>query len=249
VQGFFGKLPSHGDFVTRNLSRGFIDTWDDWLQRAVATSKASLGEAWLNTYLTSPIWRFVLVPGVCGESGWAGILVPSVDRVGRYFPLTVAASFDSGVQPFHVASCAESWFEAAENLALQVLEQDKFDADQLASAVEVLDEAPLQVEGTAPLVGGGEWGLRIQGGTGAGQAVSHAVSHQLVQFQVGRYSLWWNPGSEEQQPMALVAPELPNPDCFAELLSGTWGASLESETLTRTEDDSGTVETSEVVNE
>jgi len=59
VQGFFGKIPSLGDFVTRDLPREFLDAWDDWLQRSVAESKTALGDAWLNTYLNSPIWRFV----------------------------------------------------------------------------------------------------------------------------------------------------------------------------------------------
>ena len=94
--GFFGKLPALGDFVERALPAEFVTPWDAWLQRAIAASRASLGEQWLDIYLTSPLWRFVLGAGPCGARAWAGVMMPSVDRVGRYFPLTVAAPLPAG---------------------------------------------------------------------------------------------------------------------------------------------------------
>ena len=44
-----------------------------------------------------------------------------------------------------------------------------------------------------------------------------------MRFQVGDYSLWWNDGSDDLPPMALVAPSLPDPVCFTRLLEGSWG--------------------------
>ena len=49
-------------------------------------SRDALGEGWLETYLTAPVWRFALAAGCCGPAA-AGIWLPSVDRVGRYYPL------------------------------------------------------------------------------------------------------------------------------------------------------------------
>ena len=88
--GIFGKIPAHGDFIERQLPRSFLTPWDEWLQRGIASSKELLGNQWLEIYLTSPIWHFCASPGVIDEKAWAGILMPSVDSVGRYFPLTVA---------------------------------------------------------------------------------------------------------------------------------------------------------------
>lgn len=88
--GFYGKLPALGDFVSRRLPRQFIEPWDQWLQSAIAASREQLGSDWLDVYLTSPIWRFGLGAGVCGTGAWAGVLMPSVDKVGRYYPLTLA---------------------------------------------------------------------------------------------------------------------------------------------------------------
>lgn len=228
VQGFFGKLPSLGDFVTRDLPRDFLDTWDDWLQRSIAESKSALGEGWLPTYLHSPIWRFVLVPGVCGEKGWAGIMMPSVDKVGRYFPLTLATSLGDTAQPFQVLTEAAAWFETAENLALNVLDEERVDADELARSVAALDNRVL-ADDTAdmPTLNGGEWGLRLTGATSGN--LSATVCHEMVSFQVGAYSLWWTPGSDAIAPMSLVAPDLPAPQCFAHLLAGSWGETSASD--------------------
>jgi type VI secretion system protein ImpM len=227
VQGFFGKIPSLGDFVTRDLPREFLDAWDDWLQRSVAESKTALGDAWLNTYLHSPIWRFVLLPGVCGESGWAGILMPSVDKVGRYFPLTFASSLSDGVHPFQVIEAGADWFSAAEALALSVLQEDSVNVDTLQLSVAALDNAALQREAeTRPILQGGVWGLCMTGVTD--ETISASVCHELVSFQVGSYSVWWTQESAELPSMGLVAPELPNPLSFAQLLAGTWSDSSET---------------------
>ena len=60
--GFFGKLPSHGDFVRRRVADDFVAGWDAWLQSCLAQSRETLGDEWLDTYLTSPVWRFALAP-------------------------------------------------------------------------------------------------------------------------------------------------------------------------------------------
>ncbi len=120
--GFFGKLPSHGDFLTRRLPAAFTDHWDAWLQAGMADSRARLDDAWLALYLNSPIWRFVLGAGVCGPQAVGGVMMPSVDRVGRFFPFTVAACLDGGAcaaGPWRVP--APGWYAALEALALPAL--------------------------------------------------------------------------------------------------------------------------------
>ncbi|MBL4608368.1 MAG: type VI secretion system-associated protein TagF, partial [Pseudomonadales bacterium] len=98
--GFFGKIPSVGDFVQRNLSVGFVDKWDHWLQNGLYRTAQELAENWPEVYLTSPIWRFVLSSSVVDGHSYVGIMLPSIDSAGRYFPLTVVAP----VPPKHIAS-------------------------------------------------------------------------------------------------------------------------------------------------
>lgn len=88
--GAYGKIPALGDFFRLNLPQAFVETWDRWLQGAMADARAHLGPAWEAAYMSAHPWRFSLMPGLAGVSAMAGVLVPSVDRVGRKFPLTLA---------------------------------------------------------------------------------------------------------------------------------------------------------------
>jgi type VI secretion system protein ImpM len=89
--GFYGKIPSRGDFVRGGLPRGFVVAWDAWMQLMLEASRLALAEEWLGAWLEAPIWRFALSPGTCGPDSALGLWLPSVDRAGRYFPLTLAA--------------------------------------------------------------------------------------------------------------------------------------------------------------
>jgi len=73
-------------------------------------------ERWLEAYLTSPVWRFVLSPGICGDGAYGGVMVPSVDRVGRYFPLTIVTSWEPDDSALAVACGAQAWFDRASQL-------------------------------------------------------------------------------------------------------------------------------------
>jgi type VI secretion system protein ImpM len=142
--GFHGKIPARGDFVQSGLPRDFTEPWDGWLQQMVAASRSALGEAWLPVWLEAPVWRFALSPGICGNGAVIGLWMPSVDSVGRYFPLTVAA----------VGDCAETseliresggFLTAAESAGRDALESDlppEELATRLAGAVAVLAGDP-----------------------------------------------------------------------------------------------------------
>ena len=111
MTGVFGKLPSHGDFVRRGLTQSFLGPWDAWLQacvgHAMATMAQGFGEAWASV----PSWRFHLPAGVCGATQVAGVLLPSVDSVGREYPLTLAALLPDGE-----GRPADQWFDALEQV-------------------------------------------------------------------------------------------------------------------------------------
>ena len=95
ITGWFGKLPGMGDFGQRRLPPRFREIWDEWLQQGLLTLRAER-EDWLAHYLQAPIWFFALGEGIMSPSPWIGVLMPSVDSVGRYFPLTVATELVRG---------------------------------------------------------------------------------------------------------------------------------------------------------
>lgn len=225
--GVYGKLPGLGDFVTRRLPAEFVQPWDLWLRESLAASRAQLGAAWLDAYLTSPLWRFVLSPGLAGQRAWAGVLMPSVDRVGRYFPLTLAAPLAAEVDLIGLLTQPE-WFERAEALALTGLDDDwtleRFDAQLLAlgaaagSATLTPPPAPPQ----EPL-GANLWRLPARSPADIRAACPALLQHALEQVFCG-YSLWWSSGSDRVEPSFLVCQGLPSPESVGALLAGDWEA-------------------------
>jgi type VI secretion system protein ImpM len=91
LAGWFGKIPALGDFVARRLPPHFIEAWDHWLSTEIWTTREALGSEWSESYRNAPTWCFALMPGALDASNWYGVLAPSVDRVGRHFPLTLVA--------------------------------------------------------------------------------------------------------------------------------------------------------------
>ena len=64
--GFYGKLPSHGDFLRRRVPDAFVAVWDGWLQECLLASRDGAGRPLARRLLTSPAWRFVPAPGALG---------------------------------------------------------------------------------------------------------------------------------------------------------------------------------------
>jgi type VI secretion system protein ImpM len=217
--GFYGKLPARADFVGRRLPRAFVDPWDAWLQAAMSASRDGMGEAWLPAYLNGPIWCFVLSPGLCGPDAAAGVLIPSVDRVGRYFPLTLAVTLPDCRGIAGIPDAAADWFPQLEELAVSALD-DGFDFDTFDRQLEALGAPPDARADGASIA---EAGWRAPLDRSAGLSPIYAA---LLEGAAGaafiRYSLWWTTGSDRVAASFLVARGLPRPEAFAALLDGDW---------------------------
>lgn len=140
--GLFGKLPARGDFVRENLPRDFTDAWDAWWQRGLAELQARWQVDWREAWLEAPVWRFMLPPGLCGRNGMLGLWVPSVDKVGRYSPLTIAAAALCDWLPY--VRVMTPFLVAAEAAALDALEHD------LAPAEIMVRIQPALISADAP---------------------------------------------------------------------------------------------------
>jgi type VI secretion system protein ImpM len=221
--GCFGKVPMRGDFLSRRLPQDFIEAWDLWLQAGMTRSREQLGEQWLSTYLTAPIWRFAFASGVCGAAPAMGVLMPSVDRVGRYFPLVLATLLPTGVMPLRAMAGARIWFEGAEAIALQALE-DGADLDQFELALEAFAPPPYTAQDGEVLAVCGELpAALVQLGeelpNGAGASV---LFDALVPRLVEQWTAWWTSGSEHLPATMFVVAGLPASNSFAALLDGEW---------------------------
>ena len=134
LPGWFGKLPGMGDFAHRRLPESFRAVWDQWLQRGMSRLRDRHAD-WTERYLEAPIWCFALGRQVAGEQAWIGVLMPSVDGVGRYFPFALAMELDEAVpEQLQGAALAAAlqWWAHATQAALEGLDGDldalRFDA-------------------------------------------------------------------------------------------------------------------------
>ena len=215
-KGIFGKLPAHGDFVQRDLPGCFVTPWDEWLQRAVHGARELMGENWLDYYLTSPIWRFAFSPGVVDGQCWAGVLVPSVDSVGRYFPLTLASPQPASTNAFALMSNKNEWFQALSDLSIDAL-QNALLVDQLLERFPEM--APLlESDYPLPVASTDEQGLMtVSGGTGIEDSYPLLMEKMLKQ-SASSYSLWWCAGSQQLSATTMLCPGLPDPSTYCSML-------------------------------
>ena len=215
--GFFGKLPSHGDFVGRRLPPEVRLCFDNWLQEGLVQSRADLGENWLPTWLSSPLWRFVVGAGLCGEQAWLGVMMPSHDRVGRCFPLLLVAPADATPLLRDCLTLQEGWFVRLENLALSTLEEG-FSLEAFDAALMALGAAPVATHAAKawPAAAG-------EARSGACEALRAGELPALARaaLAVGQ-SAWWTEGSQQVAPCLAICRGLPASRKFAALLDGRW---------------------------
>lgn len=218
----YGKIPTLGDFVHRGLSRRQVETWDEWLQGCMSESRRVLGDEWLDLYLEAPVWYFAAGPGNIDQQTWVGVLIPSVDRVGRYFPFSIVRKFDGG-SPLDAMRQARAWYAAAEQLALDCLDEG-FEAGDLeprldrlpeidpgsGEAGEAGDAAPDDATGRVYLLGDSP---------STNEVLSAIADDTLLQLYPG-YSVWWTAGSSAVAPALLVASAMPDHAAFSAMLDG-----------------------------
>ena len=218
--GWFGKIATLGDFAQRRLPPEFIRIGDDWLSRGMSATREQLGERWLDTYLTAPVIRFAWAPGVAGTCWWFGLLMPSCDSVGRYFPLLIAQRRVKPPLDRIAIDHLEAWYDHLARAATQTLsEQSSVDAFETTL-------------GTAPPwpTPGGPARLTAQA-TGDGShyrlapraSLNRWLNAMAVEDLHARFAgctIWWNGGDATREATASIVTGLPDGVGFARMLSG-----------------------------
>lgn len=205
VIGYFGKIPSCGDLISRGLPPDLVAAWDGWLQQCIHASQQLLEDQWLTHYLTSPVWRFAISPGILGPDGLGGVMMPSVDRVGRYFPLMIAATGSPPLLDWLQKQAP--WYDAIEELARASLDP-VFSLEQLNDA-----PGPAVMPAAAFLSLGGTQRFPF----------SEAVDKDIVAAALQGRSLWWSEGSPGVEASVLSCVGMPASPAFVAMLDGSWG--------------------------
>ena len=222
LTGVFGKLPAHGDFVQRNLPSSFVDVWDDWLQHYIAASQEQLADEWLDIYLTSPLWRFMFSVGSVDENAWAGIMLPSVDKIGRYFPFSIVTRLPTSINSLEFLLSQNSWFDSMEDLALQALSGD-LTVELLLQEIEKIKISyntiyinTDEVEDNNPLV------INMDFEEQSPASVSEYMLDSIMKKSVASYSAWTTPGSEYVPPNLFLSQGLPPIHGISAMMNGQW---------------------------
>ena len=221
ITGLFGKLPAHGDFIHRNLPSEVITAWDEWLQHFIASSREQMGDDWLEIYLTSPVWRFVLSAGVLDNNSWSGVMIPSVDKVGRYYPFTVLTKIPADINPLEFMPKNNNWYDLVENVVLDALETD-MTADDVMQLIE-----DFQVDVHSDYISAGSSSLnspqlvKIHSNEPPQALYSYLLDASLRKAY-SSYSVWTTLGSERVEPCMFSVQGLPAIDGLPAMLDGEW---------------------------
>lgn len=214
--GFYGKLPLAGDFIKRILPDEFVLPWDLWLQAVLVEGQKMLGELWLDYYLTCPVLRFAIHSNVITSNAWLGVLMCSVDKVGRCFPFTLAAPFEKDQMIEVLYNDETGFFRQLESIALSGLDESNTlvrmeQALQTVILPEVRQKRVESQESHLILT------LNMsQSNFTDNSGVENFLSFDQTHFQ--GCSFWINPGSEHIDKVFLCCRGLPSASDFSHLI-------------------------------
>jgi len=220
--GFFGKAPAHGDFIARRVPDAVVGKVDTWLQQCLAASRATLVERWVEVFRISPLWRFAVSANIWSDEGAVcGVMMPSVDRVGRYFPMVAIYEFQSEISLTSLPFSAKEWFSDLESVLLGCLE-DAFDIDAFDDELLALGPPPSLPKPSAlttrpSVLSGGGFEMTADRREDFEEEPLHTLELLALGLSEGM-SIWWSNGSDSIVPRFAMVPGLPEIGRFVGLL-------------------------------
>jgi type VI secretion system protein ImpM len=200
--GLFGKLPAKRDFIAMAAPREFLRVWEPFLEMGLRHGGAHLApDEWKAAFNSAPIWRFWLGPELCGGA-IVGAFMPSVDALGRLFPLTLIG-MAAGAEPLASPDIDSrgSWFARTEDFLLGALSPDASLETIAAGLDDLCAESP-----SAAL-------------SDAFTEIFSALRVRQPDCSIEAASFWWTIGGNDCQPLALMQKFMPSPATFTNMLS------------------------------
>jgi|GEM_PF-995174 type VI secretion system protein ImpM len=233
--GCFGKIRNCGDFISRHVPCAIEQIFTEWLEAGLVETKERFQQQWLDYFLTSPVWNFV-IDEPDSEQVIVGTMMPSMDKVGRYYPLIVlqTISQDCGLNV--------SLLEEVETLMLSTLdkgvEQEQFvqALDQMNANNELDDDSKDQRQECIPISQlravcanstprAAETVVRLwpeqDSGISAAKETPKLYRHES-ETSGNPSSIWWTKGSENMGPTGLLCQGFPPIAGIHATLDGDW---------------------------
>ena len=223
--GLFGKLPAKRDFIALNAPSGFLAVYEKWLQGGLTASRLELGNRWQEAYLNAPIWRFWLGAEISARPP-LGSFMPSVDGVGRFFPLTAFACGEAGSAfPAPQDDPQAAWFSEVEAMLLDALDEDA----AYDRVLETLGSLPSPTTIDPP---SGEAAIRdLFSATLVTADTADSLTSAFATLLAGRGRrqsgagcFFWTIGGKDFPPAASFCAGLPDPNILTTFLCGQFSS-------------------------
>jgi type VI secretion system protein ImpM len=219
--GWFGKLSVLGDFGTRRLEATQAQQLDRWLSMGLRALQARQATPWLQGYLSAPVWRFAWAPGVMGETWWFGVLMPSCDNAGRYFPLWVGQARRTAPLDRYALDHLDLWWSHLAQCALATLgEQATLAGFESALADAPPWPAPADAAQVAPDPGGLVGRYQFPPGATCEQLARALAADAFLQ-RLGPGSFWWPVLGDGGPGQCRLLQRLPEDWELADMLQGS----------------------------
>ncbi|MCY0095177.1 type VI secretion system-associated protein TagF [Hoeflea ulvae] len=218
--GLYGKYPEKRDFIALNMPRPVLQPLEKWIQSGLAASKEKLGRAWGDHYMIQPIWSFRLGASITGVD-CLGAMAPSVDGVGRTFPLVILAHApeESGGYPSIGVLDPDHWFPDVHDRLLHALDEEApGEPRELLDGVAEPGCLAADQSAGVSTIANGQRTLFAEGELKAAFGhISEIGSRQTDRMT----SVWWTSGSETVPAQVAVFTGMPDVWFMADMMSGS----------------------------
>lgn len=216
LAGWFGKLPSVGDFVGRGLPAALCELIHGWIAEGVAELPRQVGEDWRDAYQLAPLWHFAMTPGIWEARALLGCVAPSVDRVGRCSPVIALRTVHAENLELYLPPRSQWLHEVDALLRRAIAGSSAPDAVQYALESASVREgaADADTESAGEILAE----LGISGSVKPGTCLSWPNLVQIFRERPRR-SFWWCERSPREPPRQVTHSGDPDADLFVLLLS------------------------------
>lgn len=141
--GWYGKLPSAGDFLQRRFPEVLLRQWSHWFQVGLHAwqQEGELNQEVTRQFSRAPVWNFVVPPILDSQFIQVGCLLPARDSVGRQYPVCALCRFTEAEWSPQRLSMSGEWFNVLGRTLLHGV-RAHYTAEQLDQALTAIPAPP-----------------------------------------------------------------------------------------------------------
>ncbi|KAA8998157.1 type VI secretion system-associated protein TagF [Affinibrenneria salicis] len=140
--GWYGKLPSTGDFLQRRLPDALVHHWAHWFHMGLVNwQKAESQDDPQRQFRKAPVWNFVIPATLGNQFVQMGCLLPASDRVGRQYPICALRLFSPESWNNQQLAVAGEWYQSVGKTLFNGV-RNGYSAEQLDRALLALPPLP-----------------------------------------------------------------------------------------------------------